>query len=70
MFVVVQKDCYMGDGYASIDDVYGPFNTRELAEAFRKRAERADSFAVMFDIYELTMKLPQHIEDNIPKKYR
>ena len=57
-------------GYAGIDGVYGPFETRDKAEAFIKRAESAKPFAIDFSVYELTMKLPSHIEQNIPKRYR
>ncbi len=59
MFVVVEKDCYMGDGddsptwgFAGVDNVFGPFPDQKSADDFAKVKDKASSFS-QFDVYEL-----------------
>jgi len=76
-YVVLEKDLYMGDGddspswgMAGVNNVYGPFETKPLADAFAHRANASDMYAVEFEVRELRMDLPNYIEQSVPKKYK
>jgi hypothetical protein len=56
MLVVIEKDCYAGDGCAdtgqyTVSTVYGPFTTDEAAKEFIN--SRPNHYAVEYEIISL-----------------
>lgn len=54
MFVLIKLDIYgYSDGGASVDGVYGPFNTRDEARAFEKRVDGQGLVGVAYTVREI-----------------
>lgn len=61
MFIVIKLDTYNSCGCATPEDVYGPFATREEAEAFEKRVS---SIKLIGQDYRVKpIELPQKLVD-------
>jgi hypothetical protein len=60
MFVLVKLDIYgYSDGGASINGIYGPFDTRDEADALRKRCEKLDLVGVDYAV--MTIEAPDNL---------